>query len=685
MGRKLMIVESPTKAREIAAWLGAEWTVRASLGHIADLPERAMGVEPPNYRPQYVFTERGRKTVANLLPLAKAAEVIYIATDPDREGESIAYHVVAALGLDERYQRVTFNAINERAVKTALARPRRIDLALVRAADARRVLDRLVGYRVSPALGRAAGTRGLSAGRVQSPALRLVVEREEAIERFRPTDHFGVTLSFESDGMPWSARWDSTPLLQDGETYWLDRPFAERVAALRALRIIGIERREARRKPPPPFTTSTLLQAAANALGLGAEEGMRLAQALFEGGGPHGGLITYHRTDQPNLSDEGVEAARAWLLTHGQGALLPDTPHTWKAPAGAQEAHEAIRPLDFAVERIEPGQLNHVKRAADREAAAALYRLIWERAVACQMTAAVDEVTTVELESLQPIEEHTPRFVARGRVERVAGWRSLTRDHALEDEADEATPPLPRLEEGAEPTAHSGTVTEHRTQPPPRYTEAALNRKLEELGIGRPSTYASIMTTLHRREYVSAGKKRGKGAAPLTPTERGRAVVTMLREAFRFMDYRFTAEMEARLDRIAQGQGDYARMAAEIDDDLEASIPRIRPVVLDKDATRAEIVKQTCPECGQPLALRNGKKGKFLGCTAYPDCRHTEPWLSDEERKHPCPADGCDGYLRKRTGAKGAFWGCSRYPACKETRPDEHGRPGLFRNKATSP
>ena len=720
---KLVIVESPTKAKEIAHFLGDGWVVRASFGHVSDLPDKELGVAPPDFRPAYVVSPRASKTIAELKRLAASSSEVYIATDPDREGEAIAFHLVGLLGVGERYHRITYPEISARAVRAAIASPRKIDFGMVRAQEGRRVLDRLVGYRVSPALSNASGARGLSAGRVQSPAVRLVVDREREIRNFVPTDHFGVRLDFVTAGQPWSAVWDHAPLRQpDAPPYWLDRPFAERVATLRDAVVDSVERKEQTRRPPPPFISSTLQQAASNALGLAPKKTMQLAQALFEHGAPDGGgLITYMRTDQPNLSDEAIAAARAWLSTHDFAAMLPEQPNRWRAKAAAQEAHEAIRPLHFDIERIDPHQLVNLKSPTDQKLAAQLYRLIWERAVACQMAPARYDVTEVRLHSAELLDGQPMQFTAEGRVQRFAGWLALTAtDHAEEQEQD-ADQALPELTHGQALTATAGNVTDHRTKPPTRYTEASLIKALDARGIGRPSTYASIMERIGKQQYVLPEGKRKKKPPFLVPTPRGEAIIDMMVGVFGFMEFDYTANMEAQLDEIARGRGDYAALATTVWNDLDHQIPNIRTVRLAVEDGGVETLEETCPECGNPLtrrqgqygpfiscsgypecryhrkdgdtqevklfdghacpecnnplAIRDGKSGKFLSCTGYPKCEHSEPYISEDDKANPCPS-GCGGFLQRRKGKSGWFWGCSNYPSCRETRPDQKGKPG---------
>jgi DNA topoisomerase-1 len=601
---RLLIVESPAKTRKIRSLLGPGWTVEASFGHVRDLPEREMGLEPPDFKPRYEVIKRAAPQVKKLKALAKGARQVYLATDPDREGEAIAWHIQMALGLKSP-ERVAFHEITEKAVRAAVQAPRKIDLNLVAAQEARRSLDRLVGYMVSPELCRRLGAR-LSAGRVQSPALRLVVDREREIEAFKPVVHFGVTLYFDGPDGEWRAHWLVKPLLPEGQEHWTDAAFASRVAAIREVKVVGFKDTQRRSEPPPPFITSTLQQAASARLNLSPKKTMDLAQSLFEQG-----LITYMRTDSPNLSDEAIADIRAYA--EGQRLPLAPAPRRWQAKASAQEAHEAIRPTQAG--RREAGN-----GASER----ALYRLIWERAVASQLAAAVYDVRQVLPDSAEPLDGKTIRFGGKGEKLKFAGWLALAGgDSADELEAENRDNPIPELAVGQALTAKDGKLVKKQTEPPKRYTQAGLVKALERLGIGRPSTYAAIMEGLVRRGYVVLQGKI------MHPTEIGKTVVDLLKPSFRFLEYDFTARMEDELDEIARGERRYLGVVAAIHELLLREIGAL-PSAPRAASRRSEVEAEgaaparVCPQCGKPMRRIHGRNGWFWGCSGYPEgCRAT--------------------------------------------------------------
>ncbi len=560
----LMIVESPNKVRKIKAILselgGGAWDVAASVGHIRDLPVKELGLTMPGYVPQYELSGRGADVVKTLRARVAKAESVYLATDPDREGEAIAWHLVQALKL-KKAQRVSFDAITREVIERALARPRTVDAHLVHAQEARRVLDRLVGYQVSPVLSRQTGRRGLSAGRVQSPAVRLVVEREREITAFRETRHFGAELLF--DGNSWRAQWETAPYLKKADKtsdpedparkYILDEALATRAAACRECRVLASGNRVAKQAPPPPFTTSTMLQAASVRLHWKPEVTAGVAQRLFEAG-----LITYHRTDSQNMSAEALREVRGYA--EKRGLPLPASARSFRARGGAQEAHEAIRPTHFADEQAgEDGQQQ------------ALYRLIWQRAVASQLADAEWSVNTTRLEAKSMFEgkAETFTFKAEGRVLLKPGWLGLTaKDAAEEDEEKEGEScgRVPVLAVGAEVRAEDGRVLHKKTQPPGRYTQAGLIKKLESLGIGRPSTYPSILKNVMARGYMEEEKRL------LRPTELGFVVIDALAARFSFVEYAFTRDLEQQLDDIAEGKAEYLPVVSAADERLQREI-----------------------------------------------------------------------------------------------------------------
>lgn len=541
MCAKLLILESPGKVKKVQEILGPGWKVAASVGHVRDLPTKEMGVTAPDFKPQYVPTDRGKEVLARLVGLVKNVDGVYLATDPDREGEAIAWHLADALKLKDA-KRVTYAEITEKAIKAALDTPRSIDMTLVAAQEGRRVLDRFCGYMVSGPLSNVAGQK-LSAGRVQSPAVRLVVEREREIQNFYSMTHYSAELTFENvdnitDG--WKATWQVKPWLEEGKEYLVDRSLAEKAASLRSLVVIDCKESESRSAPPAPFTTSSLQQAASNALKFSPKQTMQLAQKLYEGG-----HITYMRTDSPNLSLDAVETIRTFC--ESQNWPLVEKPRTWKSKEGAQEAHEAIRPTHIEVED-----------AGDTADENSLYRLIRLRSLASQLEDAVYAVRVLQLGA--ELDGKQAVFEAKGRTLISQGWKVLIESDAATEDADdsaESENPVPAMKPGTSPTALSGAVLTKKTKPAPRYTEASLVRELEKLGIGRPSTYAAILDTIMSRGYVKTEKRN------LVPTPLGAVVVDSLCGNFSFVEYEFTRNMEQALDDIAAGKAQYCTVISE--------------------------------------------------------------------------------------------------------------------------
>ena len=597
MCAKLLILESPGKVKKIQEILGSGWKVAASVGHVRDLPQKEMGVAAPDFKPIYVPTDRGKEVLARLASMAKGAEAVYLATDPDREGEAIAWHLADALKL-KNAKRVTYSEITEKAVKAALEAPRSIDMALVAAQEGRRVLDRFCGYMVSGPLSNVAGTK-LSAGRVQSPAVRLVVDREREIKDFRSTTHYGVELTFESldnikDG--WKASWVTKGWLEDGQEYLLDKALAEKASKLRILDVLDCQESESRSAPPAPFTTSSLQQAASNALKFTPKQTMQLAQRLYEQG-----AITYMRTDSPNLSQEAVEAFRVYC--EGQGWPVVDKPRTWKSKQGAQEAHEAIRPTHIEDEKA--------GTSADEKA---LYSLIRLRVLACQLEDAVYAVRTLQLGA--DLDSKQALFEAKGRTLVSQGWKVLVSNDQTEDTEDaqqEPENPVPTMKPGTKATALSGNLLTKKTKPSPRFTEASLVRELEKRGIGRPSTYAAIIDTITTRAYVKTEKRF------LVPTPLGVMVVDGLRGHFTFIEYEFTKNLEQALDDIAEGKAQYRAVVGTAHAQLTKELESF-----------GKATGKACPKCGKLMAHRVKKAGKdgkggydFWGCTGWPECKET--------------------------------------------------------------
>lgn len=596
MCAKLLILESPGKVKKVQEILGPGWKVAASVGHVRDLPVKEMGVAAPDFKPQYIPTDRGKDVLSRLAGMVKNAEEVFLATDPDREGEAIAWHLKDALKLKDA-KRVTYTEITEAAIRAALSDPRSIDMALVAAQEGRRVLDRFCGYMVSGPLSNATGEK-LSAGRVQSPAVRLVVDREKEIKAFSSTTHYGAELTFENvdnitDG--WKAALLVKPWLEEGQEYLQDKSLAEKAAALRALDVLDCKESESRTAPPAPFTTSTLQQAASSSLKFTPKQTMQLAQRLYEQG-----AITYMRTDSPNLSQEAIQAIRAYCET--KGWPLVETPRKWKSKEGAQEAHEAIRPTHIEIE--EAGETTDEK---------ALYRLIRLRSLACQLEDAVYAVRTLQLGV--DVDGKQALFEAKGRTLLSQGWKVLADqengpDEGAEEGEKEPLNPVPAMKPGTKATALTGTVTTKKTKPAARFTEASLIRELEKRGIGRPSTYAAIIDTISSRKYVTTEKRF------LVPTPLGEKIVSGLCGHFSFIEYDFTRTMEQSLDDIAEGKADYRAVIASAHDQLSREVQEF-----------AKATGKVCEKCGKPMIHRVKKPGKdgkggydFWGCTGWPEC-----------------------------------------------------------------
>lgn len=565
---KLMIVESPGKVKKIQSILGEQWKVKASVGHVRDLPANDLAIDiEKGFKPKYELTERGRDVIRQLRSLADKAELVYLATDLDREGEAIAWHLKVALGL-KQYQRVTFAEISKTAIQQALAKPRQLNMHLVAAQEARRVLDRLVGYLISPVVGNVFNRRGLSAGRVQTPALGLVVKREIAIQQFVVTEYYDVYLVFgESTENAWCAKWDSSLLFSDGQTHWTDRAFAQRVSQIQSVNVEGYEAKPQKRSPYPPLITSSLQQAASVTLKLSPADSMKLAQTLYEQG-----LITYMRTDNPNLSDEAAQLARSWLSGNGfVNDINPSIPH-WKSKDGAQEAHEAIRPVDFSVRNIGLAD-------SDRVRLQALYDLIWTRAVASQMKPAEYDTQTLVLKAT--LEGKPLTFTARARALRYAGWMKLLpeqdADTTQDPEADvniaglPTNHRLPVLKEGDLVPTSRGIVVPCKTKPPSRYTEASLVKELESLGIGRPSTYAAILKNLLDRLYIALQNRK------LNATQLGIPLYDVL-QTCAFAETFYTADIEERLDQIAQGKDNFLGVVSAVHQQLATEISSLSTI-----------------------------------------------------------------------------------------------------------
>ncbi len=666
-GQALVVVESPAKARTISGILGREYAVRASVGHVRDLPKRELGVDvEKGFAPKYVVPVEKRKAVKDIREAAGRAPAVYLATDPDREGEAIAWHLIKAADLETTpHHRVVFHAITPEAVREAFDHPRDIDMQLVDAQQARRVLDRLVGYRLSPFLWRQV-RRGLSAGRVQSVAVRLVVEREREIQNFVPQEYWTIEAVLEKENVPPSFRaklagyaGDKKGKLEIGSQIEAERLIALLKAA--AYRVLTVQQKVQSRRPAPPFITSTLQQEASRRLGFSPKRTMAVAQQLYEGlsSGPEGevGLITYMRTDSTQVTETARTEARGYITDKFGQEFIPPSPREYrKKVKGAQEAHEAIRPT--SVTREPETIRRHLKSDQYR-----LYALIWQRFLASQMADARFDQTTVEIEAASENEPNALLLRAVNTQLRFSGYRQLyqeSRDNG--EEEDEGKNPLPDLTAN-DALALLELLPEQRfTEPPPRYTEASLVRTLEEKGIGRPSTYAPTMATIQERDYAT------KDGRYLRPTDLGFVVNDLLVEHFpEFVDEGFTAEMEEELDEIASGERSWEPVVEQFYRPLERALDAA------KEATpQRQMTEEKCDKCGRPMVVRWGRRGRFLACSGFPECRSSRP-LEGEEEPQPEPTDEkcdeCGAQMVIRTGRFGQFLACTRYPECKGRRP----------------
>ena len=658
---KLVIVESPAKAKTVGRFLGKGYTVRASVGHVRDLLKSQLSVDiENNFTPKYRVPNEKKEVVKDLKKLAQKAEEVYLATDPDREGESISWHLLEAAEIDPaRTKRVVFHEITEPAIKDAFSHPRNINMDLVDAQQARRILDRLVGYSISPILWEKVRGR-LSAGRVQSVALRLIVEREREIENFIPVEYWSIHAELQPEGLKSTfvaklAKIDEKdPELQSEE---IVKPILVDMETA-AYTITKVKRGERRRKPSAPFTTSTLQQDASRKLGFTAKRTMALAQGLYEGqdvgNGGTTGLITYMRTDSTNVAASAQKEARDYIRgKYGSDYMPAESPQYKTRSANAQEAHEAIRPTSVM---REPEQVKEYLEPAMYK----LYRLIWQRFVASQMEAAV--YNTLQVEVTGKTTEHEYLLRASGSDVKFAGFLVVYEEAKNEDmkvDEDEENVRIPAgIAEGQKQKLIHLIPEQHFTQPPPRYSEASLVQALEEDGIGRPSTYAPTISTIQQRGYVLREEKR------LSPTEIGMQVNDLMMQYFPdIVDFQFTARMEEDLDMIASGQAEWAEVIHEFyhpfADDLKKAQAEM-PVT----KSGPEPIGRKCPEDGGELVIRYGRFGKFISCANFPTCRYTEPWL--EKIGIQCPKDGAE-LVERKTRKGRTFFGCENYPNCDFT------------------
>ena len=647
---KLVIVESPAKARTISKFLGRSYKVEASQGHVRDLPKSQLGVDVEHdFEPKYI-TIRGRgEVLERIRKEAKGAKSIILATDPDREGEAISWHLATILGIDpESACRVEFNEITEKTVKNAIKEPRAVNMQLVNAQQARRLLDRLVGYKISPLLW-VKIKKGLSAGRVQSVATRMVVDREQEIEQFEPEEYWYVDAQLRAGGKQLQARLISL----DGERVTFSDAEQANEAKARVEKggfvIRSVKRGERRKHPAAPFTTSNLQQEASRKLGFTTAKTMQVAQQLYEGVDIEGrgtlGLISYIRTDSVRLSDEAVAAAREMIAERYGEQFVPEKPNVYKGRKSAQDAHEAIRPTNLEL-RPEDIKASLTKDQYN------LYRLVYLRFVACQMADALYETQQIEIASDSGV-------VLRSSAERLkfAGFTAVyeegTDDAPNQDEHGSSL--MADVSEGDHAELLSDEATQHFTQAPARYTEASLVRALEEKGIGRPSTYAPTISTILARGYVMREKKQ------LFPTELGIMITDMMKEYFAdIVDIAFTAGMEEQLDEVEEGKLDWHKVLSDFYGPFEKTLENAESKI-EKVEIKDEVSDVPCDKCGAMMVYKLGRYGRFLACPNFPECRNTK--AIQVEIDAPCPK--CGGKLLQKTSRKGRkFYGCERYPEC---------------------
>jgi DNA topoisomerase I len=661
--KNLVIVESPTKAKTISKFLSKDYKVESSFGHVRDLPKKNIGIDvEKNYEPTYEVPTKAKKQVAMLKALAAKAENIILATDEDREGEAIAWHLKHILK-PKKYERITFHEITKAAIEKALENPRDLDLDLIDAQQARRILDRLVGYKLSPFLWSKVA-RGLSAGRVQSVTVRLIVEKEREREAFKIDEFWTIEAIFSKDKEDFKAKLFAV----DGKSLKkLDIKNEEEANKLFAelkdgkYKVTKITNKEHKKQPPTPFTTSTLQQAANNKLGFSAKQAMMFAQQLYEGikvNGESVGLITYMRTDSLTLSKTYLDAARTYIKDNLGNEYLPEKAKIYKTKKkDAQEAHEAIRPTDV---NLTP---ESIKQYLD-EKQYKLYKLIWERTLATQMTPAILYSTAISISDEQ--EKYT--FRANGQTVKFPGFLKVYTTATKEEL-------LPPLKENDEVEAKEIKPEQHFTQPPARYTEATLVKALEEHGIGRPSTYAPTIATVQDRGYVE------KEVKALKPTEMGVLVTDILVEHFNdIVDYDFTAEMENNLDKIEEGKKEWQPIIKAFYEPFIKNLKKKTKELTKKELTEEE-TDEKCEKCEAPMIIKAGRFGRFLACTNYPECKNTkniEKEGDDKEGEEAAPAldekcPECESPLVEKTGRFGKFIGCSGYPDCKYIQKKEYG------------
>lgn len=647
---KLVIVESPAKAKNIKGYLGRGYDVIASMGHVRDLPAARLSVDIANdFEPKYAVIKGKENFVKDLKKKADAADYVYLATDPDREGEAISWHLATLLGLDLKDEnRVTFNEITKNGVKNGMANPRKIDIDLVDAQQARRILDRLIGYKLSPFISQKI-RRGLSAGRVQSVALRLIVDRENEIRAFKAEEYWSIDAKFTNP--PERKVFSAALSTKDGEKIKIenkeqsDTVLTELEGASYVVK--SVKKGSRKKNPTPPFITSTLQQEASRRLSFQAKRTMKAAQELYEGvdAGELGtvGLITYMRTDSLRISEEARQAGNEFITETFGEKYLPKKPRYFKSKSNIQDGHEAIRP---SMPKVTPEQVKPYLSNDQYK----IYKLVWERFIASLMESCLQETMKIEIEAKNYI------FTATGYTVKFDGFTKLY-EEKVDDEKNDSASPLPVLAEGDELKLKSILGNQHFTQPPARYTEASLTKALEENGVGRPSTYVTITSTIINREYV---KREGK---QFVPTELGEAVTNLLKDKMpNIVNVKYTSKMEADLDKIDSGDKDYKEMIRLYYDDFEKPLEKAKEEMQGvKIKLKEEETDEICEKCGRNMVIKVGRFGKFLACPGYPECKNTKPLIFRTKAK--CPECGGD-VIEKKTKRGSSFYGCSNYPNC---------------------
>jgi len=653
--KNLIIVESPAKARTIKNFLGKDYEVIASKGHIRDLPKHSFGIKIENnqFQPQYRVDKDHSDTVKQIKDLAKKSNQVYIATDEDREGEAIGYHIAKAIGKDPNsLPRIVFHEITKSAVKNALENPRKIDMNRVNAQQARRLLDRIVGYKLSPLLASKI-QKGLSAGRVQSSALKITVDREREIQVFKPVEYWSMDAAFKPQIEATLVEYKGTKIEKMTINNEKIAREIETLLGTETYLVKSIEKKERKSSAPPPFMTSTLQQSASSRLGFSPKKSMMIAQRLYEGvktDKGQMGVITYMRTDSLNIAKEAQDSARETILKMYGKEYLPSKPKRYSSKTkGAQEAHEAIRPtrLDFTPE-IASRYLTSDELK--------LYKLIYNRFLASQMSDAILESQTILFSSQNATFKASGRKLVFDGFYRIIGY----------DDRDRL---LPKLKANEKISLEKLVANQHFTEPPTRYTEASLIKKLESLGIGRPSTYAPTISLLVSREYLKIEKRQ------LIPTPIAFTVIEILEEHFlNIVDSDFTAKMEKRLDEVAEKKVDWQKLLFDFYTPFMEQIEKGKKEI--KSLKKAEAIGRECPECGSELLLRSGRFGEFIACSSYPKCRYTEA-IEKDNTKIPAPqttnevCDKCGASMVVKSGKRGSFLACSAYPKCKNTKPLE--------------